>query len=272
MQLDKTRIAIRERSYLDLLDLALRVARGHAGAIVLTTAVGALPMIALNYWLFRDSVVESVDIELPPSMYLLLLPLLVVMQMPMATSLTTLYLGQALFVARPSTGQLLRDLGRSLPQLILFQVVLRALLVPLVVPLFLLFTVWPYLNEIILLERNPLRARRQAVPTTFGRSFSLHSRNSAELFVRWLASLFFGGLLIASLWFTLGILAQVIASQPMWNATFYLIHLQLAVWTVVGFFTVVRFLSYLDLRIRSEGWEVELQMRAEGARIARQVA
>ena len=46
----------------------------------------------------------------------------------------------------------------------------------------------------------------------------------------------------------------------------------LATWIVIGYFAVVRFLSYLDLRIRSEGWEVELAMRAEGSRIARQLA
>ena len=45
-------------------------------------------------------------------------------------------------------------------------------------------------------------------------------------------------------------------------------HLPIAVWLVVGFFTVVRFLSYLDLRIRREGWEVELSPRAEAARLA----
>jgi hypothetical protein len=35
--------------------------------------------------------------------------------------------------------------------------------------------------------------------------------------------------------------------------------------------SVVRFLSYLDLRIRHEGWEVELRMRAEGAQLVRQL-
>jgi hypothetical protein len=44
-----------------------------------------------------------------------------------------------------------------------------------------------------------------------------------------------------------------------------------AMWLVVGFTTVVRFLSYLDLRIRHEGWEVELLMRAEAMRLATQV-
>ena len=34
---------------------------------------------------------------------------------------------------------------------------------------------------------------------------------------------------------------------------------------------VVRYLEYLDLRIRYEGWEVELFMRAEAARLAGKV-
>ena len=41
----------------------------------------------------------------------------------------------------------------------------------------------------------------------------------------------------------------------------------LAMWIVVAYLTVVRFLTYLDLRIRDEGWEVELRMRAEAARL-----
>jgi hypothetical protein len=46
----------------------------------------------------------------------------------------------------------------------------------------------------------------------------------------------------------------------------------MALWSVLGYFTVVRYLSYLDLRIRTEGWEVELLMRAEGERLTRQLA
>jgi hypothetical protein len=42
-------------------------------------------------------------------------------------------------------------------------------------------------------------------------------------------------------------------------------------WLVVAFLSVVRFLSYLDLRIRHEGWEVELLMRAEAQRLALQL-
>jgi len=54
--------------------------------------------------------------------------------------------------------------------------------------------------------------------------------------------------------------------QPMYT-TYY----QLLLWSIVGYTAVLRFLSYLNLRIRREGWDVELQVRAERARLARQV-
>ena len=44
----------------------------------------------------------------------------------------------------------------------------------------------------------------------------------------------------------------------------------LAMWFVAAYLTVVRFLNYLDLRIRDEGWEVELRMRAEAVRLEQQ--
>jgi hypothetical protein len=40
----------------------------------------------------------------------------------------------------------------------------------------------------------------------------------------------------------------------------------LALWTVVALSIFVRFLCYLDARIRLEGWEVELAVRAEALR------
>jgi len=38
---------------------------------------------------------------------------------------------------------------------------------------------------------------------------------------------------------------------------------------VAGYFSVVRFLSYLDLRIRREGWEVELIVHAAAKQFER---
>jgi len=39
-----------------------------------------------------------------------------------------------------------------------------------------------------------------------------------------------------------------------------------SMWLVAIYVAVVRFLSYLDTRIRNEGWEVELLLRAEASR------
>ena len=60
-------------------------------------------------------------------------------------------------------------------------------------------------------------------------------------------------------------------SLDWWEVSIYTFHYPLALWLVVGYLTVVRFLAYLDLRIRREGWEVELMMRTEAARLTRQL-
>jgi hypothetical protein len=52
----------------------------------------------------------------------------------------------------------------------------------------------------------------------------------------------------------------------------YTVALPAAEWLVLGYFAVVRYLGYLDLRIRREGWEVELLLRAERARLLPNVA
>ena len=52
----------------------------------------------------------------------------------------------------------------------------------------------------------------------------------------------------------------------------FVIGAPLSMWITAGFLTVVRFLAYLDLRIRHEGWEVELRMRAEGSRLTGQIS
>jgi hypothetical protein len=61
MQFDQMRIAVRERSYLELLDLALVVIRAHAGAWVALSLLGLLPFAAFNYWLL--DLTELADLE-----------------------------------------------------------------------------------------------------------------------------------------------------------------------------------------------------------------
>ena len=51
MQLDNTRIAIRERTFVDVMDLALRVVRWCAGPLAVALAAGIVPMFLLNAYL-----------------------------------------------------------------------------------------------------------------------------------------------------------------------------------------------------------------------------
>ena len=56
-----------------------------------------------------------------------------------------------------------------------------------------------------------------------------------------------------------------------WGPVMVTVCVPVSMWIASAFFCVVRYLSYLDLRIRHEGWEVELQMRAEASRITSQL-
>jgi hypothetical protein len=200
----------------------------------------------------------------------MLLAMLVILEIPLATSFATLYLGKALFEETPGARQIFRDFFSSLPQLLLFQVLLRSVLIPWVLTWFVPFAVWPYLNEVILLERNPLRRAGPGGMSTLARSINLHSAGGGDQFGRWLASAAFGTIWLLALWLALYDLRAMLTGVWTPDAALYLGYLQLAIWIVVGYFTVVRFLAYLDTRIRTEGWEVELRLRAEAARLARQ--
>lgn len=276
MQLDSTRIAIRERLYFDILDLGLRVVQRHALPLAAAAIVGIVPMAVLDYWLLSALGYHESGFDV--FSMIPLLAVLVAWQIPLATAPITLSLGQLMFAPQVDWRRLARDLAGSLPQLLWFQVFVRgAALVP-VVSGIMLYAGWPYLNEVILLERNPLLASRAAGrPTTWRRSWALHTAESGILLGRWILALVVGLPLTLAIWGTTAYLWSMLTEQSVVNtwfeqpalATSELVSLHLAVWLLVAWFAVVRFLSYLDLRIRNEGWEIELRMRAERARLTR---
>ena len=105
MQLDKTRIVTRERDYLDILDLALRVVREFAGPLFLALAAGVAPAMILNAWILAGY--SDQDFEMGfPFLYTLFMTLLVGYQVPLVTA------PAAVFWARPSSANV-PGLGRS---------------------------------------------------------------------------------------------------------------------------------------------------------------
>jgi hypothetical protein len=214
--------------------------------------------------------------------------LVVCWEAPLASIPTTLYLGEALFVEKPDVKRMVHSFGAALPQLLAVQGLFRAALIgmlflPSEAPFWLLrvglglawvllYWLRPYLNEIILLERNPWSGG-PGVITTRRRAASLHGHFAGNLFGRWIAAISFGSLWTAGLAAAIFWIRMTVTGGEMdFSPPLFEIWLPLALWIVVSYFNVVRFLSYLDLRIRGEGWEIELRMRAEANRLRSQLA
>lgn len=292
MELDKTRIAVRERGMLEILDLSLQVTRVFFWPILLTLLIGVVPLMLINHlligWLSTD-LVHDIDY---PVAYLWNMVLLVYIEAQLATVFVTGYIGQAVFLQRPKVREVVKDVILLLPRISWCQLIVRAVLpvallmltiaphgrmndgmeyflIPgILVYVLVLRGVRPYINEIIILERNPMKATRAVTMTVSKRSSLLHSPSTSELFVRYLLSAVVACLLALSLIGTFLALAGYFTHSWRQGDFFFSIVVPLSLWLVAGFFAVVRFLSYLDLRIRQEGWEVELQLRAEAAKLA----
>jgi len=279
MQFDNTRIAIRDRDLLDVLDLSLQVIRAYLGPWLIAGLAGAVPFVVLNWWLLHTLPMRSTPAD--QSLYVCLMVLLVAWELPLAGAPLTAYFGKALFIQRPSARQLIREVTGSLPQLFLFQGLLRGIFfLPaiwlgelwwlMIFVAWIPFVSWPYLNEVILLERNPLAAGRGRM-SSWQRSQNLHEGTRGAQLGRWMTFLVMGGLLTASLAGLVWFLRGLFTNRWGYDDAVWQFVVPAAMWIVAAFFTVARYLSYLDLRIRREGWEVELQIRAEGERLARQV-
>lgn len=308
MQLDRTRIAIRERSLLETIDLALFVVREFAGPVVACSLLAIVPLALLNYALIGWMVPTEYEGEWVGFRFLWSMTLLIFLEAPLASAFVTAFLGPAVFMEERTIRQIASDVLKQLGPLVLCQGLLRGLFFAWGILLLtsrdeangfiegflmVLIVLWsaamrafrPYINEIILLEQNPLLPRRGVTITVGRRSSHLHSPYSGDLFVRWLGSAAVACLLAGLVLFTAIVLQGYLVSD--WPVLFSFeddgamapnldwFKLQIlypaCLWIIVAFFSVIRFLSYLDLRIRHEGWEVELLMRAEAQRLATQL-
>lgn len=270
MRLDRANITIRPRTAPEILDLAFVICRRWLPGLALMAFIGCAPFIALNHYLFRNT--EFVDFYEDYQLWPLVL--LTIFERPWATAWITLYLGQICFEERFSFRRAIRDWFRALWGMIVYQVIIRALCVAIVVLIPFLPFMFRYMNEIILLERpkfNRIWTRRTAI----------NARNLENIFrqlaVDWLF-LTFG-------WFVLSCLAGLL--RRAWDPNLDWTWLSLIVgserthpdlldhacwWIAISFFAVVRFVAYIDGRIRREGWDVELKFRHEAAKFKEELA
>ena len=290
LQLDKTRLAIHERGYLEILDAALHVLRHHASALLLCLAVGVAPFFIFNYWLLSGEA-KFMEAGSWHRWYATLSLFLVLFEAPLATLLATAYLGQAVFLEMPDTKRLLSELKGAFFQLVFFQGFVRFFFLgwplfciwmpgeywalPIIVSLvvgWMPYTMWPFITEIILLERNPFRSRgRGGGMSTNQRRKALHRNSGGDLFFRLIGSLMFASMMVLAFGVAIYAVMNWTTGRVALGDTEFALLVQVCLWSAACFFCVVRFLSYLDLRIRREGWEVELKMRAEAVRLAEQL-
>ncbi|MFT5526986.1 MAG: hypothetical protein ACI9HK_004968 [Pirellulaceae bacterium] len=302
MQFDKTRIVIRERGMLDVFDLGLQVLREFFGSIAFMIVLGIAPFMLLNfglcYWMLEPVYSQTFEMEYGWHIlrYLWVISVLTYIEAPLAMSFLTAFLGQAVFVENLKLKDIIKDVNGTWLRLLWCHGIQRAVIPTIIFMLlmerdsewqagidgvllfFILFYLWiyrglrPFISEIILLEKNPLRARTRADVSVGQRSSALHDPNMGELFVRGMVTTFVAFCLIWCVYGGLLFMKGVYFndwSHSRWMGYFYF---PLALWIVVGYLTVVRFLSYLDLRIRQEGWEVELLLRAEALRMNQKLA
>lgn len=311
MRMDNTRIAVRERGILEILDLSLHLTRFYVQPLAITLALGIAPLMLLNQLLIGWMADVDWEVEFP-FRYVWNMLCLVVIEAPLVSVFATTYLGLSVFHDKPGVWRVVKDVFRLSPRLAFTQLLVRGIgpawLLYLVVsrngemgyvvdaffiPCIVMYTlvvraVRPFINEIVLLEKNPLRARsgeslrrrphesqgeflerlksQDANTMTIGRrSKFLHSPSGSELFARWVLASTIAVLMFGAFYATFHLASSMFLGDPTQGAWMIELVMPLTMWLVAGYFTVVRFLSYLDLRIRQEGWEVELRLRSEAA-------
>lgn len=250
MQLDRPWVQIRAREPLEVFDLALVVVRRRPLAIVASAAVGIVPFAVLN----RALMMAWPALEF-------WWPLLLVLEAPLATAPLTVLLGGLMFGERPGARRMASDLIQGAPALIFYAGIVRGLVLVSLLLLPFLADRLAYLDEVILLERCRW-SRVMDRGATLGRGVG------GEALTRGLVQLLFAGILMGMGWWALPKFVESLTdrwtpSRPEPPLTVIGVHL--AAWVALAFFGVVRFLSYIDQRIKIEGWEVELRLRAAGA-------
>lgn len=277
MDFSRTFIAIRQRSLLGLFDLSLLVYRDHALNIVTLLAINALPWLVFDVLTLLLSEFGMVDY----GQWHWKLLLLAAIQAQYGTMMITLYLGKAMFEGRPSVSQTVSAFFKASWYSIWLHGFLR-----MVFPVTLLIAVgdsistgWaifffgvgmlfrmgrPFVSEILLLEKTPVRKKNEEEMRFSKRSSELHRSEVIASFVL--------GSLIAVVLTTMlaGLLFHIdnaIGLLGTLDLPIQYLYWPVSAWLVASYMAVFRFLFYINTRIVQEGWEVSLKVMSEGQKL-----
>ncbi len=306
MELDKTSIVLRQRSLLELVDLSLVVMRVYWKSLISKALLGVIPFAIVNILIlhsmtdyerlitFNYQFIEETSLRVR---YLTFMSSVILVEAPLALLGVTYFLGQAVFFERPSMKEFGSVVSRSWFAIVWLLGILR---LGIVGPLLCIFPAFgdetweagieifwfgfvlggiaiairafrPFAPELLVLERSPLFSRKKWGDgvTTFGsRSRWFHRAISGELFGRYLAMTFAMLSLLASLTLSELAIGGIFFGTWTWGWWMDWILFPLNVWLIALWSCIFRLLSYLDCRTRLEGWELELRLKAEAARLS----
>ena len=288
MRIDRTLIAVRERTAADIFDLALLLGTRHAFPLLGWSLLGILPFALLNTLALWGEYTWMDERESGPVLAVFLSGFLIYLEAPLATSAATVYLARIMFREPVTWRTIISPVVNMTWQLLWYQCLWRGIAPALVllaaitqerdadaatgfvfllgvIPVLLRF-MYPYLNEIILLERNPWWPRGKSLSTA-RRCGGLHRGASA-----WFSNISGGSVLICAfacpaLWYGISFGLSIVGGRIEHSNYYVLCLSNLVMWLLALYVAVVRFLGYLDLRIRREGWEVELILRGAAAHL-----
>lgn len=303
MQLDRTEIVIRQRTLMEIMDLSVVVLRRHFRMICLCGLLLGLPLgvanVASTYWMLsEEAYMASENLANPEwamwARHTWHLVLLWAIEFPIVSLPITLFLGSQIFFNPITLKEILRAMWAiAVPVVIVLGIarfgllflvsewfvphdvawsgleVWTCMLAPLVV--FFMRAGWPFAPEILALERCKLRKRNQKAITYASRSRTLHRLFVADHVARWIGSCIYGTLLVFMLVGFAMFVRGITRGEWDWAPVFDHLVLPVCLWAASLYFAVFRFLSYLDNRIRLEGWEIELRLKAEAGRLERTI-
>jgi hypothetical protein len=262
---DRTLIQIRERSFLDLLDLSLYVVRARPVELGAAALAGIAPWAVINYRVLEEP-------GFPAWAWLLLL----LFEAPWATAPICLVLGELMFLNPQDYRRTGRTLLRSIPAMILGHVLLRAVAALSVILYPAMPAQYAFLSEVILLERSDARDLGTRLTGLFKRCRELSKGFEGELLMRWFAQLALGGIFAVCFWMCAKSLGSTLIGEEL---TWYRpgmndlggILFQASVWIAVAFFAVYRYFAYVDRRIRLQGWELGMRLKAAARGLERSI-
>ncbi len=258
---DHLRIAVRPRGILECLDLASLFCVRRGVGIAIAVLLGVAPIAWLNVALLGPVIARDTFVRWP---------FWLALETPWAMAPLTLFLGRAMFAERLNTADwrgLAAGFVSALLPLLLYQTLLRGISLLFVVTFPLLLIALFFVDPVILLEQGPTSG-------VWRRSLSLVRGNLERVMLAVVidTTILVVGWVLGTA--ALDQLASLWAGRPMPNVfdapeadfgigrAVFTWHGQIAFWIVTALITVFRFITYLDTRIRNEGWDVELKLRS----------